>query len=74
MSKFDILLSDSNCFCYSPKWTNAVLYRVRLLWSCTLVGMTMIFNVPPPCPVDQPILPNSHLPMQNQADRRMRKN
>ena len=44
-----------------------------LWWSGTLVGFTLIFNVPPPCPVDQPIPPNSHLPKQNQVDRGMTK-
>ena len=34
--------------------THYVHYRVTLV-------------VPPPCPVDQPILQNSHLPKQNQA-------
>ena len=38
-----------------------------------MVGSSLIFNVPPPCPLDRPILPNSHLPKQNQADRGMTK-
>ena len=42
-----------------------------LWWSRTLVGLPIILNVPPPCPVDQPIPPNFHLPKQDQADRGM---
>ena len=42
-------------------------------WSLTLVGLTLVFNVLPPCPVEQHILPNSHLPKQNQAHRGMSK-
>ena len=39
---------------------------VRVPWLGWLIS-----NVPPPCPVDQPILPNSKLPKQNQAERGM---
>ena len=48
------------------------MYRVSLVVAYFVVGLTQIFNVPPPCSIDQPILPNSHLPKQSQEDRGMR--
>ena len=38
-----------------------------LWWLSTLVGLTLIFNVPPPYLVDQPVLPISPLPNQKKA-------
>ena len=34
----------------------------------SLVGLTLIWDVPPPCPPAQPVLPISHQPRQNQAE------
>ena len=33
-----------------------------------VVGLTLIWDIPPSCPVTQPILPNPHLPRQNLTD------
>ena len=49
-----------------------MLYRVTLVVA-NLGWDDLILNVPPSCRVDQPILPNSHLPKQYQAVRGMSK-
>ena len=44
-----------------------------LWWSGTLVGLTLIWDVPPSNPTIMPDQPNFHLPKQNSADSGMKK-
>ena len=49
------------------KLFNYVLCTWPISWR-TLVVLTLIWDVPPPCPPAQPVLPISHQPRQNQAE------
>ena len=40
----------------------------RSIWSDSWVGLTRLCDVPPYCPLAQPVLPISHQPKPNQAD------
>ena len=36
--------------------------------STQIVGLILIYDVPPTCPAAQPVQPTSHQPKQNQAE------
>ena len=53
----------------SPDRTLLDLYRATMVvGDMGRVGLTLIWYVPPSCPITQPILPNPHLPRENLAD------
>ena len=46
-------------------WRETYTWRGNCNWSRAWVGLTVILNVPPPCPAAMPILPDSHLPQSH---------